>query len=300
MLWPSKKDHVEFSVLDLAEECSVSVIIRSYNEEKYIGECLSALRAQKFEYPVEIIVVDSGSTDTTCQIAINSECNLVNIPKQLFTYGYALNIGAAQANGNILVALSAHCIPKTNNWLDCLVRPIIEKRADLTFGSHSADPNARSSEFNFFSRKYCEAISRNNCANYFNNGNSAFTKKHWLERGFDSDLSAQEDIDFAKFHTSRGALIEYASAAAVIHYHNFSNKLLYNRIVLDTEANFRLGSQSLLLLIRDLSMIPVWMIKDAYLAWLRGRLFSAVPGIFCFRMIEAFASVVGCLKSMSV
>ena len=46
---------------------SVSIVIRCYNEEKYIGRLLQGIMQQSVD-DVEIIVVDSGSTDGTLSI----------------------------------------------------------------------------------------------------------------------------------------------------------------------------------------------------------------------------------------
>ncbi len=40
----------------------VSVVLRCYNEEKYIGRLLDGISRQTIKDP-EIIIVDSGSTD---------------------------------------------------------------------------------------------------------------------------------------------------------------------------------------------------------------------------------------------
>ena len=47
----------------------VSVIVPAYNEEKYIGACLAAIKRQKFSGTFEVIVGDGDSTDNTQKIS---------------------------------------------------------------------------------------------------------------------------------------------------------------------------------------------------------------------------------------
>ena len=39
----------------------ISIIIRTYNEEKLIGRCLTAIYNQKVNTPMEVIIVDSAA-----------------------------------------------------------------------------------------------------------------------------------------------------------------------------------------------------------------------------------------------
>ena len=62
----------------------VSVIIRTFNESKYIEDLLIALKSQTLKN-VEIILVDSESTDETVHIAEKYCDRIVNIKKSDFT-----------------------------------------------------------------------------------------------------------------------------------------------------------------------------------------------------------------------
>ncbi len=69
-----------------------SVIVRCKDEEKLLERALTSLRRQTVE--PEIVVVDSGSTDRSLEIAKRWCDRLVEIPAESFTHGYALNVGA--------------------------------------------------------------------------------------------------------------------------------------------------------------------------------------------------------------
>src|SRR5688572_4660273 len=93
-----------------------SVIVRARDEEAAIERTLSALRDQTVD--VELIVVDSGSTDGTLEIARRWCDRLIELPSERFTYGRALNVGAEAASAPIHFALSAHCAPERGDWIE--------------------------------------------------------------------------------------------------------------------------------------------------------------------------------------
>ena len=83
-----------------------SVVIRAYNEEVHIGRLLKGISEQ--DYPgVETILVDSGSTDRTVQIAEEYGVKIVHISPEEFTFGRSLNRGIQAAQGEFDVIVSA-------------------------------------------------------------------------------------------------------------------------------------------------------------------------------------------------
>ena len=62
----------------------VSVVIPSYNEEKYIGRCLEGIALQ-IEKPDEVIVVDNNCTDKTVEIAEKFGATIIKEKKQGMT-----------------------------------------------------------------------------------------------------------------------------------------------------------------------------------------------------------------------
>ena len=71
----------------------------------------------------EVIVVDSGSTDSTLDVVKQFPVKILQIKPEDFTYGYSMNVGCTAAKGDFFVALSAHCIPRSGSWLETLIAP---------------------------------------------------------------------------------------------------------------------------------------------------------------------------------
>src|SRR5512134_1966552 len=110
-----------------------SIVIRAYNEEKYIRRLLEGIRQQTIK-DVEIILVDSGSTDDTVSIAESFGVRIVRIPSSEFTFGRSLNLGVQKATREFIVIASAHIYPVYPDWLESLLRPFQDDRVALTYG----------------------------------------------------------------------------------------------------------------------------------------------------------------------
>ena len=99
----------------------LSLIIRCFNEEKHIGRLLAGVMEQSVK-DIEIIVVDSGSTDATVSIASNFPTKIVTLRPQDFFFGHALNLGSEAASGDILLFASAHVYPIFSDWLELMLK----------------------------------------------------------------------------------------------------------------------------------------------------------------------------------
>ena len=83
----------------------ISIIIRTKNEERWIGSCLEALSRQS-RSDFEVVLVDNNSTDKTVDKALNYGVILVNIDE--YRQGAAINRGIEASNGDVIVVLSLH------------------------------------------------------------------------------------------------------------------------------------------------------------------------------------------------
>lgn len=87
-------------------EKNISVIIPNYNYGRFIGEAIESALAQTLP-PVEIIVVDDGSTDNSVEIVESFGGKVKLIRQQNGGVGKARNVGAANSTGEFLAFLDA-------------------------------------------------------------------------------------------------------------------------------------------------------------------------------------------------
>lgn len=198
----------------------VSVIIRAKNEARYIGETLASVRGQHY-HDFEVVVVDSGSTDRTLEIAEEYSAKILTIDPGEFTYGRALNLGIASSQGQLLVSLSAHATPETPHWLGTLVRSFGTPSVAGVYGRHIPRDNA--SFFELLGMKISGVTSKEprlqSGSVRFSNANGAIRRDLWELHPFNEELPGAEDIDWARQMQHLGYLIAYEPSAAVFHSH---------------------------------------------------------------------------------
>ena len=198
----------------------ISIVFRSLNEEKWFGDALSACKRQVVDgYDVEIVLVDSGSTDRTLEIAEAHDCRIVHIKKADFTFGRSLNYGCEAATGDYLVFISAHCIPAHERWLANLVEPLADGRADYVYGRQIGHDVTRFSEHQVFAQYFPEHDRLPQADFFINNANAAIRKDLWAKYKFDEAVTGLEDMVLGKAVMKDGGRIGYVADAPVIHIH---------------------------------------------------------------------------------
>ncbi|WP_051538020.1 glycosyltransferase family 2 protein [Butyrivibrio proteoclasticus] len=93
----------------MSDSYKVSVIITTYNEDKYLEDCLDSVISQTLT-PIEIIVVNDGSTDSTCDILCGYEknySNMVVINQENIGQAASINEALDLVNGEYLVFMDA-------------------------------------------------------------------------------------------------------------------------------------------------------------------------------------------------
>jgi rhamnosyltransferase len=86
----------------MKEEVLISVIVPVKNGEATIKECLDAIIRQTIYPSIEIIIIDSGSTDNTLEILKTFPVRLITIEPGSFNHGLTRNMGAGAAAGKLL------------------------------------------------------------------------------------------------------------------------------------------------------------------------------------------------------
>jgi len=204
-----------------------SVVIRAYNEEKHIGRLLEGILAQTVR-EVEIILVDSGSTDATVSVASRYPVKVVSIAPEEFTFGRSLNRGCATAQGEWIVIASAHVYPVYPDWLEQLLAPFGDPAVALTFGKQRGNATTRFSEHQILAAWFPEKSARVDRP-FCNNANAAIRRSLWSLRPYNEEVPALEDVEWATWAMAQGKSVAYVAEAEVIHVHDEDRRAVYNR-----------------------------------------------------------------------
>lgn len=198
-----------------------SVVIRAKNESRSIDETLSAIFQQLDVPSFEVVVVDSGSSDGTPDLARRYPLRLIEIPAETFTYGRALNLGIREASGEFLVSLSAHSLPAHQRWLAGMLAPFKNPRVAGVVGRQIPRGNATPLELlgMRLSGVMSERPDLRERNPMFSNANGAIRRGLWQRVSFDEGVAGAEDIAWARSMQALGYLIAYEPSAAVYHSH---------------------------------------------------------------------------------
>ena len=198
------------------KEKKVSIIIRSFNEEKWIGACLEAVFKQDYNN-FEVILVDNQSTDQTVKKTEQFPVKIISISD--FLPGQAINNGIRVSTGELIVCLSAHCIPVNDKWLSSLVANFTDEKIAGVYGrqepmTFTSDTDKRDLLTVFGLDKKVQTKD-----SFFHNANSMIRRDVWEKIPFDETVTNIEDRVWGRDVIKAGYNIVYEPEASVYHYH---------------------------------------------------------------------------------
>jgi rhamnosyltransferase len=200
---------------------TIGVVIRTLNESELIGRCIETLRGQQGGFELDVLVVDSGSTDSTLEIARERGARILELAPTEFDYSKALNLGIAEVRGDLTVSLSAHAIPADEHFLERLTAPFDDPNVAGVAARQAPWPDAPWQEVRRLQSQFTttpRVFSGEHSAEIlFSNAASCIRRTVWSGEPF--TLPAVEDLEWARRVVARGWKIVYEPEAAVYHSH---------------------------------------------------------------------------------
>ena len=271
---------------------TISVVIRSYNEAAHIGRLLAGIEHQT-RAPDEFILVDSGSTDATVEIAQKFDAKIVTISPQEFTFGRSLNLGCREAQGDLLVFASAHVYPLYDNWLETLVAPFEDTAVALSYGRQVGDHRTRFSEEQVFAKWFPALSVARQDHPFCNNANAAIRCSLWETMPFDEELTGLEDLHWAKRAMLAGHAISYVAEAAVAHVHEEKFAQTKNRYRREAIAHRQIFPEQRMSRWEAARFATANIVSDYLHAAAKGKLPQSITDILRFRIAQFWGSYQG-------
>jgi glycosyltransferase involved in cell wall biosynthesis len=207
---------------------TISAVIRAFNEEAHLGRLLHGLAAQT-QPPDEVILVDSGSSDRTVDVAEAAGARIVTIARDEFTFGRALNRGCEAAGGDALLIVSAHVYPLYDDYLEHLAAPLEHADIALAYGRQVGDHRTKYAESRVMSKWFPKDSVLRQRHPFSSNANALVRRAVWEKLRYREELTGLEDLDFAKRAIESGDAISYVAEAPVVHVHEESWEAIQNR-----------------------------------------------------------------------
>ncbi|GMR11353.1 MAG: glycosyltransferase [Anaerolineae bacterium] len=275
---------------DPAPRCSV--VLRVFNEEHHIRRLLTGIYQQTIR-ELEVIVVDSGSTDSTLAIVGEYPVKLLSIAPQDFTFGRSLNLGCENATGELIVIASAHVYPVFPDWIERLIEPLADPNVALAYGKQRGTADTHFSEAQHFAKLYPENSRGDQDGPFCNNANAAVHRALWLKHPYDERLPGLEDLEWAMWAKAQGYGVSYVAEAEVVHVHDETPRQVFNRYRREAIALKRLRPQEHIGLLDFLRLFASNVGSDAQHAVREGAPLDAWPEILWFRFMQFWGTYRG-------
>jgi rhamnosyltransferase len=273
-----------------------SIVIRAFNEDKHIGRLLEGIQHQTAN-DVEVILVDSGSSDATVSIAESYGAKTVHIPPQEFTFGRSLNLGIQFAKSEFIVIASAHVYPVYPDWLASLLHPFDDHEVALTYGKQRGPESARFSEQQIFHQWYPEVSKPRQETVFCNNANAAIRRSLWEKNPYDDTLTGLEELAWAKWAQEQGYAVAYVAEAEIIHVHSETPRGVFNRYRREGMAFKRIYPESHFSVYDFLRLTTMNILSDLRHAAHERVLWKNLPSILWFRFMQFHGTRTGYRQS---
>ncbi len=294
----------------------VSVVIPTFNGAHELPQLLELLHRQTGIQDLEIVVVDSGSTDGTDTMAERGGCKVIRIPQSEFSHSHARMLGATAATGEYLLFMTQDALPDRNDWVLRMLQPCLisgaaavscyeSPKADADLLSHITVWNwknvmsggcdrltALPEDTSYDNLRRCAQLSDNACV---------VKRSIFMELGGHRGAYA-EDLDLGIRLLRAGYKLGLLASVSVVHSHNRPALYNFKRAIVDGVniaglfSDFRLDALTSQQAMNRIFTAAV--ANRAFVSVLGEDLPEMTPGSFTEYVRTAYNNIIVSLKSV--
>jgi rhamnosyltransferase len=207
---------------------TISIVLLTYNGMPLVEDCLRMIFRQVVDAQIEIVHIDSGSTDGTLDVARSYSLETSHISKRDFHHSRTRTRAAKLAHGNVVVYLTQDAVPESPSWLSNLVAPFTDPTVGAVYGRQIAPqgvgPVRRCAITCLYpAQREVRQLSASQPLSLsmvrFSDANSAIRKPLITRFRFDDRALVGEDHGICRDILIAGYKVVYEPDAAVIHGH---------------------------------------------------------------------------------
>jgi rhamnosyltransferase len=217
----------------------ISIVIPVKNGGEGLRTSLEAIRGQQVDDDVVVVVVDSGSTDGSQELARSFGASVHEIAPADFNHGATRNLGAQLATGETIVFTVDDATPVGPNWLEELTAPLrTENRLAGTYSRQIAYDDAPPYQRHYIDYRFgpearvqsaTEPEDLTVAATLFSNVSSAVRRDVLERHPLSDDVMIGEDLEWCGRVLLAGYEVAYIPSSLVLHSHKYTSGALFRR-----------------------------------------------------------------------
>ena len=219
----------------------LSVLVRVKNEYSALPEFWSRLSSQTVFEDLEVLFLDSCSTDGTLEFLESLPVSIYQIPPAKFSFGSSCNLLMSLSHSSVACFLSGHVLLERSDALEKLYSVLSRKAQAAAYLRQVPDEifGANSYERAYLACRYPNASGKElvemKCPGGFSNAASGLTRDAWERNPF-PDVHGSEDFAWATKHLAVGGRIFYLPQVKAMHSHRDSPAAVFDRVRLNVLA----------------------------------------------------------------
>jgi len=233
-------------------EMGISIVIPTYNGGRVFSEGLEMIGRQVYDGPIQLIVVDSGSTDGTVEAAERAGALVRRIDKGAFHHARTRNMALSLATFDRVIFMVQDAVPCSHGWLSEMAHGL--KEAGVAAACAAQAPHVDATPYARFitesiaaARLQASALDGTQSLESFNkmpydqayrsvglDNVCAIYRKELLENTPFPDVDFAEDLAWAVEVVLLGYRIFYLPHIQVRHSHNRSPDYAFRRQIVNS------------------------------------------------------------------